>query len=51
MLGADLTEGALHYKFGGLIVTVWLCYDLPVKNAIANLASILNGSSKAFPVN
>ena len=51
MQGADLTEGALHYKFGGLIVTVWLCYDLPVKNAIANLASMLNGNSKAFPVN
>ena len=48
---ADLTEGSLHYKFGGLIFTVCAMICLLKINAIANLPSMLNGNSKAFPVN
>ena len=49
--GADLTDGSLHYKFGGLIFTGCAMICLLKINAIANLASILNGNSIAFPVN
>ena len=49
--GADLKKGSLHYKFGGLIFTVCAMICLLKINAIANLPSMLNGNSKAFPVN
>ena len=37
MQEADLTEGSLHYKFGGLIFTVCAMICLLKINAIANL--------------